>query len=184
MEDGYQDAGKVLSNEMCLSYVGRLFSAMSQDKTSHDPQCPSSPSMYGLFDDLLLDLKPTIEKVTNKSLLPTYSYTRLYLPGEILRIHTDRHACEISVTLTLGYCGNDAWPIYFIGKDEKDLRNESGFHIDVGHAVVYKGCLPHWRDHFRGLWQAQVFLHYVDANGPYTEWVYDKREGLNIHAAK
>jgi len=25
------------------------------------------------------------------------------------------------------------------------------------------------------VWQAQVFMHYVDANGPYAEWKFDKR---------
>ena len=32
-----------------------------------------------------------------------------------------------------------------------------------------------------GQWQAQVFIHYVDANGPNAEWKFDKRKGLAHH---
>jgi PKHD-type hydroxylase len=39
----------------------------------------------------------------------------------------------------------------------------------------------HWREpYFEGKWQAQVFLHYVDQNGPHAEWKYDKRESLGV----
>jgi PKHD-type hydroxylase len=38
----------------------------------------------------------------------------------------------------------------------------------------------HWRKKFKGEWQAQVFLHYVDADGPHKEWKFDKRQGLNL----
>jgi PKHD-type hydroxylase len=39
----------------------------------------------------------------------------------------------------------------------------------------------HWREKYtEGKWQAQVFLHYVDANGKYADWKYDKRNKLNL----
>jgi hypothetical protein len=38
----------------------------------------------------------------------------------------------------------------------------------------------HWREEFKGTWQAQVFLHYVDQNGPHAEWKHDKREKLGV----
>ena len=38
--------------------------------------------------------------------------------------------------------------------------------------------VPHWREPLgQGLW-VQVFLHYVDANGPYTDYALDRRERL------
>jgi hypothetical protein len=44
---------------------------------------------------------------------------------------------------------------------------------------VYRGCeVEHWREEFRapqGSYHVQVFLHYVDANGPYSEFKFDKR---------
>ncbi|MGA7235113.1 MAG: hypothetical protein WBY44_05520, partial [Bryobacteraceae bacterium] len=42
------------------------------------------------------------------------------------------------------------------------------------------GCdCYHWREPFAGNHLAQVFLHYVDQNGPNTEWKYDKRSRLS-----
>ena len=55
--------------------------------------------------------------------------------------------------------------------------------MNVGDAVVYKGCeLYHWREKYiEGQWQAQVFLHYVDANGPHAQEKYDRRNKLAHH---
>ena len=54
--------------------------------------------------------------------------------------------------------------------------------LGPGDAMLYRGCeCPHWRDAFDGEQCAQVFLHYVDADGPYSEWRYDKRERLNSY---
>ncbi len=54
--------------------------------------------------------------------------------------------------------------------------------MEIGDAVMYRGCDKwHWREpYIEGQWQAQVFLHYVDANGFYAEWKYDKRKSLGI----
>jgi hypothetical protein len=52
-----------------------------------------------------------------------------------------------------------------------------------GDAVLYRGMEKHhWRKKFKGEWQAQVFLHYVDADGPHKEWKFDKRPSLNLNA--
>jgi hypothetical protein len=54
--------------------------------------------------------------------------------------------------------------------------------MNIGDAVMYRGCdIYHWREAYKeGKWQAQVFLHYVDQNGPHAEWKYDKRESLGL----
>ena len=42
--------------------------------------------------------------------------------------------------------------------------------------MLYNGCeIPHGRKEFQGDWHSQVFLHYVNAEGPNKEWVKDKR---------
>lgn len=144
-----------------------------------DNQCPISKAVKDspTFDQLLLDVLPHIEEITGKKLLPTYSYARWYIPGEELKPHTDREACEISATITLGFKG-DQWPIY-VGKSGEQ---ENEITMDIGDAVIYRGCdLEHWRKPYtQGEWQAQVFLHYVDVDGPFVEWMYDKRQSLNI----
>lgn len=162
-----------------------------------DSQCPGSKAIRdsAIFDTLLLELLPFVEQASGLKLHPTYAYARWYVPGETLKIHTDRAACEISVTLTLDFDG-DSWPIY-MGRPSKietdvsriDKNNLLVYAKDVakietkpGDAVLYKGTeMYHWRDEYtQGKWQAQVFLHYVDANGPYRDWIYDKRTSLNI----
>ena len=54
------------------------------------------------MEALLETLLPRVEAESGMRLLPTYSYLRVYKRGDVLRRHTDRPACEMSVTLNLG----------------------------------------------------------------------------------
>ena len=169
----------------------------AQKRGIFDIQCPKSKAIRDseIFDSVLLELLPYVELASGLKLHPTYAYARWYEPGETLTIHTDRAACEISVTLTLDFEG-ESWPIY-VGKPSKEETNfartdtngilvyakdVAKIETNPGDAVLYKGTeMYHWRDEYtQGKWQAQVFLHYVDANGPYRDWIYDKRTCLNI----
>ena len=118
--------------------------------------------MENLSDFLL----PKIESATGLKLLPTYTFFRVYKAGDILEKHRDRPSCEISISLCLRKKGN-IWPIYI---------NNTAIMLEEGDALIYKGCeVEHWREPYtEGTKLAQVFLHYVDANGPYTEWKNDK----------
>jgi hypothetical protein len=169
-----------LAKESCAELTAELQRLVAEQKTTQDDQCPVSEAVHGAvaFDSLLVQLLPHFEKASGKRLYPTYSYARLYAPGEELAIHTDRPSCEISATLTLGFDG-DVWPIYM--GDEGGV-NASEIKMDVGDAVLYRGMdKHHWRNKYtEGKWQAQVFLHYVDADGPHKEWKFDKRPGLNV----
>jgi len=169
-----------LDKDNCRELTNELKRLVAEQKTVNDDQCPTSEAVHGaiVFDKLLVDLLPHFEKASGKRLHPTYSYARLYSPGEELAIHTDRESCEISATLTLGFDG-DVWPIY-MGDEGK--KNASEVKMAVGDAILYRGRdKHHWREKYtEGKWQAQVFLHYVDADGPHKEWKFDKREGLNL----
>lgn len=140
-----------------------------------DRQCPRSHSVYydPTFDSVLEQLVPFMEQHTGLRLWPTYCYARVYRPGEVLERHTDRPSCQISATITLGYEG-DIWPIFMEGER---------FVLDVGHGAIYRGCeVEHWRDEYvEGEWQTQAFFHYVDAEGPYKDWRYDRRSKLAHH---
>jgi hypothetical protein len=195
---GYVHLKDFLIKENCAQLVEELKTLVSAGKTTKDDQCPKSQAIHGapVFDSLLEQLTPNFEYASGKRLYPTYAYARLYAPGEELKIHTDRPACEISATLTLGFEG-DAWPIYMgdyaeegQGRevtiqdgDKKWLTNESEIVMAAGDAVLYRGMdKVHWREPYKeGKWQAQVFLHYVDADGPHAEWRYDKRPKLSHH---
>jgi len=178
---GYVHLQDFLDKENCTQLVTELHKLIEQGKAVKDPQCPLSEAVHGafVFDFLLEQLLPNFETAFGKKLYPTYAYARLYSPGEELKIHTDRPACEISATLTLGFEG-DPWPIYM---GDEGGANASKIMMEVGDAVLYRGCdKHHWREPYKeGKWQAQVFLHYVDADGPHTEWKYDKRPKLSHH---
>lgn len=140
-----------------------------------NPQIHNSHSQYAdtLMESFLLYLHPIMEENTGLKLHPTYSYYRVYKPGANLVKHVDRPSCEISTTVTLDYDykgSNYEWPI-FVG--------ESRCLMTPGDMVIYRGCeVEHWRDVFEapeGSYHIQFFCHYVDANGPYAEYKFDKR---------
>ena len=159
----------------CKELTQELNNYIERGETVKDDQCPISECIQSTptFDKLLEDLLPHFENICGKRLYPTYSYARLYKPGEELKKHTDRPSCEISATVTLGFEGNP-WSIYMAG-NKVDMQ--------VGDAVLYRGMeVEHWREKYtEGQWQAQVFLHYVNADGPYADYKYDKRERLSHH---
>lgn len=177
---GYVHLPDFLNKGNCVELTAELKKLVEGNKTKRDVQCPISEAVHGssVFDSLLEQLLPYFEKASGKKLLPTYSYARLYSPGEELEVHTDRESCEISATVTLGFEG-DVWPIYM--GDSEDKANPVEIKMGIGDAVLYRGRDKwHWREKYtEGKWQAQVFLHYVDADGPYKEWKYDKRSGLS-----
>jgi hypothetical protein len=176
----YVHLKNILDKDTCNSLSNELKILVEQQKTIKDPQCPKSEAIHGavIFDQLLEYCLPIFEQASGKQLYPTYSYARLYAPDDELIIHTDRESCEISATITLGF-DDKCWGI-FMG-DNPDKSNGVQIVMDVGDAVLYKGMeKQHWREKFKGKWQAQVFLHYVDQNGKYADWKYDKRESLGI----
>ena len=142
-----------------------------------DSAVPDTPNFYSdPFMDTLLDLLlPRMEAESGVKLFPTYSYFRVYRHGDVLRRHHDRPSCEISASLNLGYVANEPWPIWIeIGGMAKCIS------LKEGDAMIYRGIkIPHWRENFPGEHSAQVFLHYVDQNGPYKGMIYDGRKGLS-----
>lgn len=166
-----------VSRDIC-DLVAQYTIFSSKTKSGRDHQVPGAYSEYAdsLMESLLLALQPTVEKNTGLSVFPTYSYYRVYYPGDKLDKHTDRESCEISLTLCLGYDyieKEEPWEIWIGGESVS---------LEPGDLVCYRGIdLEHWRDTFKagpGSWHSQVFLHYVDVNGPYAEYKYDKRYSI------
>jgi len=143
---------------------------------SFDSRVPGTPAAYAdpRMESLLEELLPAIEQVASQSLFPTYSYFRVYKTGDVLEKHTDRFACEISVSVSLGRKPETPWPIWVEGP-----QGARSIELQPGDGVAYRGrdC-PHWREPFKGEFAAQVFLHYVDQNGPLASWKFDKRKRL------
>ena len=149
--------------------------------TRTDRQIPGAYSKYAdwVMETLLMFMIPIMKAKTGMNLVPTYSYTRLYEKGNILKRHKDRPSCEVSTTLHLG---GDEWPIFldpsgqdFVIDEHKNIHKPGapeGVKVDlkVGDMLIYSGCeLEHWREPFEGNVCSQVFLHYNRANGPFAK---------------
>lgn len=156
------------------AYAITRFATMQM--TPGDAQAPTTPAAYGEpgFEALLAMLAPRLAEASGKRLLPTYSYFRIYKHGDALRAHKDRPACEFSVSLNVDHDADEPWALCIEGDGTSYEAR-----LAPGDAVLYRGrdC-RHWRDAFQGRRSIQVFLHYVDANGPYADWKYDRRAAL------
>jgi len=143
-----------------------------------DPQVADAHSSYAdpLMESLLLKMQPVIEQHTGLELYPTYSYYRIYRNGQYLRRHLDRESCEISATLALDYnYPGDPWELFIDGEP---------IYLCSGDMAVYKGCeLSHWRNTLNCLdneYHIQVFLHYVNKYGKFSNLKYDEREFIGF----
>ena len=175
IEQRYVYLKDIVSKKECERVTKKIIRSHKQGKSIIDSQCRLSHSFYGeeAAEELLMDLCSKLSSITNIQLFPAFSYTRIYKTGEELLNHRDRPSCEISLTLTLGHDpDSEIWPIYF--SYQRDKTNPIKCDIRVGDAVLYRGTeVWHWRNRYEGKWQAQVFLHYVDANGLYHDLAYD-----------
>lgn len=150
--------------------------AKNFEPQSAGSQVPGMHSKHGdpLMESLLLYVLPIIEKNTGLKVFPTYSFYRVYRPGASLLPHKDRESCEISASLFLGknYPG-ESWKLYV---------EDSGYEMNPGDLIIYRGMdLNHYRYEFDapdGSYHSQVFLHYVDQNGPCSDYKFDKRIGI------
>jgi hypothetical protein len=119
-------------------------------------------------------LHPIMESETSLQLKPTYSYNRIYYAGSELKKHKDRNVCEISASIGLNFYyknPNYEWPL---------CLNNIPIVTQPGDGVIYKGNeVEHWRPIFNqpeDSWHHQLFIHYVNLNGPYADLEADSEE--------
>lgn len=136
-----------------------------------DPQAPNSTSIYNYLPalEILCEKTPEVSKLIGETVLPTYTYSRIYRNGSVLTKHTDRSACEISLTLHLN--GDKPWSIWI----ENPQGKPRCVVLEPGDAMLYLGCVaPHWRDEYVGQEYSQIFLHYVRSRGSFCRSYFDK----------
>jgi hypothetical protein len=152
---------------------------LANNRFGNDDQCPSSLSLGGdtALDAVLEWIRPEVSRLVGFELAPTYSYTRQYVKGEVLDRHTDRDACEISVTVSI-QIPKGAGPSV-VHLKPPNLR-ETKVEMYEGDGCVYAGTeVEHWRERFRVGGYIQLFLHFIAKHGRhYPELVFDERECL------
>jgi hypothetical protein len=183
-KDKYEVVRKVISKELasfCYAYFlnkRQVAKHMKDTKfispfdetwgTWEDKQIPDTYSHYAdlVMETLAIRVRPKMMAITKIILIPTYTYARIYKYGDVLHRHKDRPSCEISCTLNLG---GDEWPIY-LDLTEGDSKKEKKVILKGGDMLVYSGCdLEHWRNDFEGQDCGQVFLHYNNKKGKFSQ---------------
>jgi hypothetical protein len=139
---------------------------------------------YAPMQYFLWGLTPLMSRLVGRELLPTYDFFRVYRAGDICRVHSDREACEHSLSLTLDYSDGKVWDLE-IGRNPlpgrqkyltEDFEEETYASVATqpGDAVLYRGI---HRRHGRmspnpNRWSAHLFLHWVEAEGEYRDQAF------------
>jgi len=198
--NGYAHLKGLIPQEVAQAFLHRLKTDMERVKLPlehfasnsiifNKPAIDISGHQYRPMIPFLWGLTPTMEAVTGKELLPTYNYFRIYREGDVCKIHSDRDACEHSLSLTLAYSDDAIWPFEveheYIEqsrpiRDAFDGEPHSTIGMQPGDAVLYKGI-----NHRHGRvtpnpnrWSAHMFLHWVDKNGPYKACAFDGQDAV------
>jgi hypothetical protein len=177
-ENGYVVLKQFIPHIMC-EYISENIKALeasaSFDYGDTQVEKAFSAGSPPITETLLDVVTPVLAQAINCELYPTYSYLRIYVKGAVLAKHVDRHSCEISATVPISFDSANIWPL-FIETGDQVTRVD----LEAGDALIYKGIeIPHWREPFAGERQVQVFLHYVQKDGDYREFKFDKRPELS-----
>jgi hypothetical protein len=158
---------------------------MANNRFCNDSECPSSLSLGGdaALDAVLEWIRPEVSRLVGFDLAPTYSYTRQYAKGEVLTRHTDRAACEISVTASIQIPKGAGPSVVHLKPPTLD---ETKVEMFEGDGCVYAGTeVEHWRERFRVGGYIQLFLHFIAKHGRnYPRLMFDGRECLGAAPRK
>ena len=158
-----------------ITGIERHFLRQKTEFNSVEPQVNGSLARYNhpFYKATHYSLMKQIEGILSMDLLPTYYFDRFYYEGQKLDRHSDRPSCEISATVQISTNRDEAWPIWFQRPDQ----TENSVSMKNGDMVLYRGCeREHWREPLTGenSYHHQIFFHYVNAQGPYVHYAYDR----------
>ena len=194
--DGYAPLHGFLPEQLVQAVYGRAVQELDLQRPRQEfvaqgnllakPAIEVYSHIYPALAGFLWGLTPAIEAYVGTRLVPTYAYFRIYQREDVCKVHSDRHACEHSLSLMLAASDGKAWGLS-VGKNrraeptaivESDFGDEPSGTVPMlpGDAVLYRGV--HHR-HGRlepnpNGWSAHAFLHWVDPAGPYAEQAFDR----------
>ena len=199
-KNGYSHVAGAAPGEV----VSKLLACIQRDMTTNTdtlkkflsvPRINEKPAyeFYGYRYPLAMGfhwgLTSRMEQVTGKKLTPTYAFFRVYQKGDVCTVHSDRQSCEHSFSMALGYADDILWP-FEIGETHYEEEKAAGLspaqdfqgapyksiELNPGDAILYQGVnYRHGRTTPNpNRWSAHLFLHWVDSEGPYKEWAFDK----------
>lgn len=141
---------------------------------------------YAPMLTFLWGLTPRVADVVGRALLPTYAYFRAYQQGDVCRVHSDRQACEHSLSLTIAYGDDQPWALS-VATERTDVplptvsedfgtQPYASVAMQPGDGVLYQGTHHrHGRlDANPNSWSAHLFLHWVEKDGRYRDQAFDR----------
>jgi hypothetical protein len=199
-QEAYRNSGYVLLERLFPPVVLSMFRSRLQEDLglmrsrtfvrTNDLLTKPSIEVYSLeyppMATFLWGLTPRVSQVAGCELMPAYAYFRIYQQGDVCRVHSDRPACEHSLSLTVELGENIPWALSFEQRhlDQPSAQIDADFGdqpfsslaMKAGDGVVYRGV-----NHRHGRlepnpnsWSAHMFLHWVDPTGPYAGHAFDR----------
>jgi hypothetical protein len=120
-------------------------------------------------------LTPAVTQLIGKYLLPSFAYFRIYFSDDICRVHSDRPACEYSLSLTLALSDSVPWDLSMGTQQAESTATTDDFGdepyesypLSAGDALLYRGTA---RRHGRltpnpNRWSAHAFFEWVERDG-------------------
>ena len=168
MKEKYKYVKNMLSQDLVNFLTSFSLKNIKEEGDSFVPTSSGEHSRNSeIYTHILHHLHPVMESETSLQLKPIYSYNRIYYAGSELKKHKDRNVCEISASIGLNFYyknPNYEWPLCL---DNVPIVTQPG------DGVIYKGNeVEHWRPIFTqpvDSWHHQLFIHYVNLNGPYAD---------------
>jgi hypothetical protein len=203
-EDGYALLKGLVESRVAQAFLHRIAKDLGKTalplrgKDAH-PGVLKRPALqvfgadYAPMQYFLWGLTPLMSRLVGRELLPTYDFFRVYRAGDVCRVHSDREACEHSLSLTLDYSDGQVWPLEIgsvplPGRQKyltEDFEDETYASVAMapGDALLYRGI---HRRHGRmtpnpNRWSAHLFLHWVEAEGEYRDQAF---QGADPEAGK
>ena len=130
-----------------------------------------------------------LEDIIGEKLYSSYYYDRFYFAGQELKRHSDRDACEVSVSVQISTNRVTSWPFCI----QTRTGENHAINLENGWGMVYMGCeREHWRSPLKSrhsslgkiankilcrqddTYHHQIFFHYVRANGLRAQYAWDR----------
>jgi hypothetical protein len=195
-QDGYAALRDFLSTALADALYARIVTELNLQRPRPEfvtqgnlltkPAIEVYSHIYPPLAGFLWGMTPAIEERVGRRLIPTYAYFRIYQQGDVCKVHSDRHACEHSLSLTLANSDERPWGLS-VGRRRLEAPTpvvSANFGDEPfgtvpmmpGDAVLYQG-VNHRHARLEpnpNRWSAHVFMHWVAADGPHAEQAFDR----------
>lgn len=182
-----------------IRYIGKTTEKFNHNPIETQVQGSLTRYLHPQYREIHSQIRVKLEKKLGRKLYNTFYCDRFYFPGQELKMHANRDACEISATIHIStnlVNGDEKWPIWIktpdIFSDKKKQKvitpgEDYKIILTPGDCLVYKGCeRPYWREPMPGdnrnkklfgkeeeLYYHQISFYYVLQDGQRAHCAFD-----------